>query len=191
MRKPRWQEIFEEKLGELASAEAVYDIGGGAQPAERAKFRKFVLVDACAKYEPDIVADVQKLPFADASIEAIVCLEVLEHVENPFAAAAELHRVLKPGGRIVASVPFFWPHHPAPGYYKDFWRFTPEGLQELFKSFSKVEIVRKGGWVSALVNFIPSFTRIDRLLRPLGFWIDDRVTFGRATAPGHFIFLRK
>lgn len=191
MEKPRWQRIFDERLREFESVEAVYDIGGGAQPAERARFKKCVLVDNCEKYGPDLVADVQKLPFEDGSIEAVLCLEVLEHVENPFAAVSELHRVLKPGGRLIASVPFFWPHHPAPGYYKDFWRFTPEGLKELFKAFAQVEIVRKGGWVSALINFIPSFTRLDRLFRPFGFWIDDRVTFGRATTPGHFIFLRK
>ncbi len=46
------------------------------------------------------------LPFRDSTFDAIYCAEVLEHLIDPAAAIRELRRVLRPGGRIVASVPY-------------------------------------------------------------------------------------
>lgn len=56
---------------------------------------------------PDIlVRDVsQGLPFPDASFDFVFCIEVLEHVPNPFETMTEMHRVLAPGGAAVISVP--------------------------------------------------------------------------------------
>ncbi len=45
------------------------------------------------------------LPFPDEGFDLAVCLEVIEHVENPFALCRELKRVLKPGGRAIISTP--------------------------------------------------------------------------------------
>jgi len=60
------------------------------------------------------------LPFADASMDAIVCTEVIEHIPDDAAAVAELARVLKPGGVLIASVPLlpapFDPSHAREGY---------------------------------------------------------------------------
>lgn len=65
------------------------------------------------------------LPFADASFDVVVCSEVLEHIHDHRGVLAEIARVLKPGGRFVASVPRAWPerlcwllsdaYHEAPG----------------------------------------------------------------------------
>jgi len=56
---------------------------------------------------PDIVIrDVSDgIPFADASFDFLFCIEVLEHVPNPYGALTEMHRVLRPGGVLVLSVP--------------------------------------------------------------------------------------
>jgi hypothetical protein len=59
----------------------------------------------------------------------IFCLSVLEHCEQPFAAADNLTRLLKTGGKICISVPFAWQFH---GYPSDYWRFTHEGVRKLF-----------------------------------------------------------
>jgi SAM-dependent methyltransferase len=186
-----WQRWFEDKLRILAEADHVIDIGGG-RVTKRHLFRSYQVVDVNAAYKPDILADIQELPMADGSVGAALCLEVLEHVEDPFKAVAELHRVLKPGAMLLVSVPFIWPYHAAPGLYQDFWRFTPDGLRRLFKGFRDVEIVKKGGYVSAMAEFVPSFLGIYPLLRPVAAWLDDHVPFFmRRTSPGHLIFMRK
>lgn len=46
-----------------------------------------------------------KLPFEDATFDRVICSEVMEHVHDYKAAAAELARVTKPGGRIAVTIP--------------------------------------------------------------------------------------
>jgi SAM-dependent methyltransferase len=45
------------------------------------------------------------LPFADASLDAAVSIEVIEHVEDPIAFLRELARIVKPGGRVIVTTP--------------------------------------------------------------------------------------
>ncbi len=47
--------------------------------------------------------DAQRLPFADASFDAVYCISVLEHLERPVEAVAELARVLSPNGILVVT----------------------------------------------------------------------------------------
>lgn len=66
------------------------------------------------------------LPYADASFDAALCTEVLEHIPDHEAAVAELARVMKPGGTLIASVPLlpapFDPSHVREGYTVDSFR---------------------------------------------------------------------
>ncbi|RNF84271.1 class I SAM-dependent methyltransferase [Montanilutibacter psychrotolerans] len=75
---------------------------------------------------PDVFADAAALPFADASFDGVICLEVLEHVAAPATVAAEIARVLKPGGTAWISMPFLYPLHDAP---YDYQRYTEFGLR--------------------------------------------------------------
>jgi SAM-dependent methyltransferase len=69
--------------------------------------------------------------------DVVVCTEVLEHVLNPFAAVAEIRRVLKPGGILLATSPFnFRIHGPLP----DCWRFTEHGWRALLAGFDDLII---------------------------------------------------
>ncbi|PLS67720.1 MAG: methyltransferase [Cyanobacteria bacterium M5B4] len=73
----------------------------------------------------------------DNSFDFIVCTEVLEHTLQPFAAADELWRLLKPEGYLFVSVPFnFRIHGPLP----DCWRFTEHGLRALLHRFTICEM---------------------------------------------------
>ena len=49
-----------------------------------------------------------RLPVADASVDVVVSFEVLEHVADEATALREIHRVLRPGGRLAMSVPNRW-----------------------------------------------------------------------------------
>src|SRR6478609_2286294 len=49
------------------------------------------------------------LPFGDDPFDFIICSEVMEHIPDDSAAAAELARVLKPGGLLAVTVPTFLP----------------------------------------------------------------------------------
>ncbi len=53
--------------------------------------------------------DGTKLPFPDGTFDRIICSEVMEHIPDDAAAMAEVHRVLKPGGRIAVTVPTWFP----------------------------------------------------------------------------------
>ncbi|WP_346836761.1 class I SAM-dependent methyltransferase [Microbulbifer sp. SAOS-129_SWC] len=55
------------------------------------------------------VADGLRLPFADNTFDAIICSEVLEHIDDYTGVLAEIDRVLKPAGIFAASVPAFLP----------------------------------------------------------------------------------
>jgi SAM-dependent methyltransferase len=54
--------------------------------------------------------DVQRLTYADASFDLVTHTEVLEHVPDDARAFAELHRVLKPGGTMLFTVPLYGGH---------------------------------------------------------------------------------
>lgn len=77
-----------------------------------------------------IVGDIQRCPqIPDDTYDVIVCTQVLEHVPNPFLAAAELCRVLRPGGLLLLTVPAAYPYHSSPN---DYWRYSRDSLRLLF-----------------------------------------------------------
>lgn len=73
----------------------------------------------------DIVSDITAIPLPDASVDAIMCTEVFEHIPDPIAAVKEFNRLLKPGGYLLITAPFasithFAPYHFASGFNR-FW----------------------------------------------------------------------
>lgn len=77
---------------------------------------------------PHVFGDAQDLPIADAQVDTILLLDVLEHLPSPERALAECFRVLKPGGRLLLQVPFLYPVHDAP---RDFTRWTAFGIEHI------------------------------------------------------------
>jgi SAM-dependent methyltransferase len=87
----------------------------------------------------DVAGDLLDLPLANDCLDGVVLTEVLEHCVNPFRAIDEVFRVLKPGGRVLVTSPFFWPDHRT-DTYPDFWRFTEQAWQLLLRKFETIKI---------------------------------------------------
>jgi len=89
----------------------------------------------------DSVQDVQAMTFEDEQFQSVVCLETIEHVENPFRAMSEMFRVLTTPGLLVISTQMWFPVH----FYIDYWRFTPMCMRDvLLKSFERKEVYLQG-----------------------------------------------
>jgi SAM-dependent methyltransferase len=99
-----------------------------------------------------IVADIQNCPnVPDNTYDVIVCTQVLEHVANPFRAAAELRRILKPGGQLLLTVPAAYPYHAVP---HDYWRYTRDSLQLLFgDGFQNLAITAYGNRLTVVAAY--------------------------------------
>lgn len=98
----------------------------------------------------DIVPfDGRCIPFADNSFDHVLCTEVLEHCLDPQALVDEMLRVLRPGGEMVATIPFSARVHHAP---YDFSRFTHYQLARMFAGFGEVEIAARGSDLSVIAN---------------------------------------
>lgn len=97
-------------LARVPTGAAVLDIG-----AREGGLRKYLPdgvnyqgIDITPEFASDAVLtrDISEgIPFADASYDFVFCIEVLEHVPNPFAAFGEVNRVLRDGGVLIVSVP--------------------------------------------------------------------------------------
>jgi SAM-dependent methyltransferase len=119
---------------------AILDAGAGLRPVY---LDEVVNLDVVAYPSTDVVAAGEALPFADASFDLVLSVAVLEHVRDPFACAAELVRVLRPGGTLFCAVPFLQPVHAYPGHY---YNMTAAGLVNLFGEAVEVtELGRPAG----------------------------------------------
>lgn len=82
----------------------------------------------------------------EGRFDVVICEQVLEHVEDPRAAAANLYGLCAPGGHVIVSTPFLIRVHELPAYgMKDYWRFTPRGLSKLLEGAGLV-VEHVEGW---------------------------------------------
>ncbi len=79
-----------------------------------------------------VQGDLMRLPIRDGEFDAVVALDVIEHLPDDHAAVAEVARVLRPGGVRVASVPAYrllWgPHDVALHHHRRYRRREMEAL---------------------------------------------------------------
>ena len=112
----------------------------------------YVDIDVGANVE--VFCDAHELPFADAAFDGVITTAVLEHVMYPEQAAAEMARVLRPGGLIYSELPFMQQVHE--GAY-DFTRYTLSGHRRLLSAFSELDAGMVAGPGTALVWAIENF----------------------------------
>jgi ubiquinone/menaquinone biosynthesis C-methylase UbiE len=80
----------------------------------------------------DIVSDITAIPEPDNSFDAIMCIEVFEHIPNPLDALKEFNRLLRREGQLIVTAPFcslshFAPYHYSSGFNRYFFeKHLPE-----------------------------------------------------------------
>jgi len=206
IRQGRAFELLQRLVREaVADAETVLDIGTSQRFAkELAPYRELLAGKnyQAAGYQPadlgvdtcDLDLDIQDVNLPDGSQDCVLCFEVLEHVREPFKAAAELIRILKPGGRLLLTVPFMTGYHgkgesPDHAGYPDFWRFTHQGLQAMFGELEQLSVFPVCGPIETrlrllradkLVDAAPFRQVIERIDRPaLGRLTNRHIVAGR------------
>jgi SAM-dependent methyltransferase len=79
----------------------------------------------------DAQVNLLRLPFRANSFDAAVCIQTLEHVNEPQQVIREIGRVLRPGGRLYLSAPMCWHQHQKP---HDYFRYTSFGFRYLVEN---------------------------------------------------------
>ncbi len=185
-----------DQLSRLPKGASLLDAGAGEQ-----QYRKFCghlnyTSQAFAAYDPkkleeglqmgswdygqlDIVSDITAIPRPDASFDAILCTEVLEHVPDALSALREFSRLLRTGGTLILTAPFcsmthFAPYHFASGFNKYYYEHHLPAL-----GFSITELLPSGNYFDyvaqesgraphvAIAYGLEPFTRIEA-------WILDK-----------------
>jgi SAM-dependent methyltransferase len=139
--RPRNRLLYLQLDAALAHAAREYargrlvDMGCGTKPW-RARFAPYVSehvgvdhADSLHGLEgADLVAGAYDVPLPDGWADTLLMTEVLEHLERPADALAEMRRLLSPGGALILTTPFTWPLHEEP---RDFFRYSPHGVRHL------------------------------------------------------------
>jgi SAM-dependent methyltransferase len=157
---------------EIPAGSHVLDAGAG-EGSYRDRFREHRYVTADlgigdARWDYSrlgTVCDLHRLAYRDASFDAVIATQVLEHLRWPDRFLAEVRRVLRPGGRLYLTAPLTFREHQRP---HDYWRFTRFGLAALLEEagFEEVVIEAQGGYLAMMGD----------LLQPM-----HRYLFGRGT----------
>ncbi len=157
---PNWlvlrkrRQIFRRWLEDVPAKElTVLDVGGRIQPyrpllgdAEE----RYVAVDLRVTPLVNVVANAAELPFAAEQFDLVFCTQMLEYAPDPGVVITEMHRVLKPGGTLLLSVPSLALRDSE----IDRWRFWPAGIRQLLASFAQVEMLPEGGSVAGFFRTV-------------------------------------
>lgn len=134
------------------------DLGCGVMPFRNEVLHQVACYHGLDRYprSPSIqlVGDMQEMTMiGNSSYDTAVCLEVLEHLPDPFKATDEIFRILRPGGFLIGSVPHLSRLHEEP---HDYYRYTAYGLQIMLKrsGFTEIFIHKRGGIFSFLSHQI-------------------------------------
>lgn len=134
----------------------------------RKRYPDVVGVDMLPGPGVDVVANLEEdLPDIGQFMH-VECMSVLEHSRRPWLLAANIERLMVDGASLFVAVPFCWRYH---GYPNDYFRFTLEGLAELFPSiewtataYAHRELTPNGGRIRAhKVGGYPYFPRTEAL----------------------------
>ena len=185
---PDPERSFRRRSLERAAAECprVLDVGRGARSNQSLfAHNRYAVLSMDDADEPDHKLDVCRMAdsLGEASFDAVLCISVLEHVYDPSLAVENIRRVLTPGGVFFGYVPFLIPFHGAgspqnPTAYRDYWRFTDQGLAYLLRGFADLRIAPQDGNAATVARMLPGPLR---RLRRLADVLDQRLSYRQAS----------
>jgi SAM-dependent methyltransferase len=158
-------QFFFSKKAELHNANTIIDIGG-KRTHKRGLFnideinRHVTYVNIEKETHPDILADAASIPLPDNSFNIVLMGEVLEHIYTPLGVLKEAYRLLQPGGKLFATVPFLFPVHGDPN---DYGRYTASFWKTAGKEvgFSNVHVEAQGTLYAVQALLLQHFFRTD------------------------------
>lgn len=116
----------------------ILDVGCGSKPyKDLFIFTEYIGIDIenpghdHTNEDIDLFYDGKVFPLADNSFDAVITNQVFEHVFNPQEFLSEIHRVLKPGGNLLLTVPFVWDEHEQP---YDYARYSSFGIRHVLEN---------------------------------------------------------
>jgi SAM-dependent methyltransferase len=107
----------------------------------------------------------ERLNFNDDSFDTVLLTDVMEHIFKPEKLLCEIHRVLRPGGRVIIAVPFMYRIHEEP---HDYYRYTEYSLKKLCDEagLKIIKIEPYGGYFDVLFDTLNKvFVRKRYMLR--------------------------
>jgi len=140
---------------------SIIDVGAGESPWKEWLSKKCSYKGIDIRYSTDFgmknrgneitLYDGGIMPFDENSFDGSLCIEVLEHAENPDLLLSEIFRILKPGSTLLLTVPWSARRHHIP---YDFHRFTKERLEILLKKsrFTEISIEERGNDYCVIAN---------------------------------------
>lgn len=145
--------------------ESLLDVGGGTGRVAIAAApfcKETVVIDPCPamlqRVPPHphiqrVLGRAQDMPFEDERFDIVLCVDALHHIKDAQAAVAEMHRVLRPGGRVLVQEFDVrgWRGKAMMAFehcFVDNSRFlTPEALESLFKSVGIHGHTQRRSWL--------------------------------------------
>lgn len=111
----------------------------------------------------DIVSDITAIPAPSGSFDVVICTEVLEHIPDPASAIAEFTRLLKNGGILIITAPFYSMTHFAPyHFFTGFSRYFYEEYLVRRHGYEIVEMVPSGSFFAVVgqeIVLVPALCR--------------------------------
>lgn len=201
-----WRKLSYKKISSLSIDGVILDLGGSHNADYHKLIRgnhTFTTVNLDTTNGCDIYADLEcPFPIKSNTYDAVLCMNILEHIFNYRQFLSEAHRILHDGGTFVLLVPFLIQVHPSP---HDYFRFSGEALSHILQAagFKSVVIEPLGyGSMSAgnqlrynlqrfaIIRTLTAFfsERIDRFID----LFDHKKIYGKERYPlGYFVTAKK
>jgi ubiquinone/menaquinone biosynthesis C-methylase UbiE len=127
----------------------------------------------------DIISDITAIPESDASFDAIMCIEVFEHLPDPLMAIKEFSRLLRKDGILILTAPFcslthFAPYHFSTGFNRYYYE---KHLAD--NSFKIVEIVQNGNYFEYIAQEIRRIPNVAHRYSGVKLTLSERIRLRR------------